>query len=438
MTTKGLVFVVDDDADHLAAASDLIEAGGLAVQSFGTAADALAALEGADPDAVVTDLRMPGMDGFGLIAALKARGGDHPVILLTGHGDVAQAVRAIREGAEDFLEKPYDAGHLLLVIGRTIRARAVRAELRRLKSRLPADMILGDSPVIAALRDKIAALAALDVDVVVSGETGTGKELVARALHVGGPRGQHAFVAVNCAALPEALFEIEMFGHAAGAFPGAATDRPGKIERASGGTLLLDEVEAMPPAIQAKMLRVLEERAVERLGEHRLRPLNLRVVATSKVDLRAMTYDGSFRADLFYRLAGVEVATPPLSEITGDIPLLFAHFTAEAARRHSRPVPEIPFALRGKLARQPWPGNARELRGAAERFVLGLGAGGDTEAAPEEALGTTLPDRLAAFEAREIRAALDRCRGNTERAADLLGLPRRTLTDKMRRLDIRP
>ena len=219
MSGRGLVFVVDDDADHLDAASDLIEAGGYAVRSFASAAEALAGLESSDPDAVVTDLRMPGMDGFGLIAALRERGGDHPVIVLTGHGDVAQAVRAIRDGAEDFLEKPYDAGHLPPVIARTVKARATRVELSRLKARPAAEAILGDSPAMSELRARVAALAALDVDVVVTGETGTGKELIARALHAGGPRGGHAFVALNCAALPEALFEIEMFGHAAGAFP---------------------------------------------------------------------------------------------------------------------------------------------------------------------------------------------------------------------------
>jgi two-component system C4-dicarboxylate transport response regulator DctD len=437
MNGKGLVFVVDDDADHLAAASDLIEAGGHDVKSFASAAEALGALDTADPDTVVSDLRMPGMDGLGLLAALKDRGGDHPLIVLTGHGDVAQAVRAIRDGAEDFLEKPYDARHLLLVIARTVRARATRRELSRLKARLPGETILGDSPAMVDLRARIAALAPVDVDVVVTGETGTGKELVARALHAGGPRRDHAYVALNCAALPEALFEIEMFGHVAGAFPGAVSDKAGKLEGASGGTLVLDEVEAMPPALQAKMLRVLEERAVERLGENRLRPLDLRVIAISKVDLKAKTHDGSFRADLCYRLSGVEIATPPLREITADIPLLFAHFAAEAAVRHGRSLPDIPFALRGRLARYAWPGNARELRGAAERFVLGIGQAGTVEATPEDVLGTRLADRLVAFETREIRLALEQCRGNTERAAERLGIPRRTLNDKMKRLDIR-
>lgn len=430
---NGLVFVVDDDADHLAAASDLIETGGHRVRSFGSAAAALDALD-ENPAVIVTDLRMPGMDGFGLIAALKDRGGDHPVIVMTGHGDISQAVRAIRDGAEDFLEKPYDAGHLLLVIERTLKARATRDELHRLRSAMAPQAMLGDSPAMTDLRQRIAALAPLDVDVVVTGETGTGKELVARALHAQSHRANGAYVALNCAALPESLFEIEIFGHAAGAFPGAATDRPGKLELASGGTLVLDEVEAMPMPVQAKLLRALQERSIERLGENRLRPLDLRVVAISKADLKALSYEGTFRPDLYYRLAGAEVTTTPLTGMAGDAPLLFAHFANLAAARTGGTLPEITFAIRRALARRAWPGNVRELKAAAERFALGI----DTETgdSPRAVTGETLSDRLADFEAREIQAALDSCRGNTERAAQLLGLPRRTLNDKMKRLGI--
>ncbi|MDI3336068.1 sigma-54 dependent transcriptional regulator [Defluviimonas aestuarii] len=430
---SALVFVVDDDADHLAAASDLIETGGHRVRAFGSAAAALDALD-EDPGVIVTDLRMPGMDGFGLIVALKDRGGDHPVIVMTGHGDITQAVRAIRDGAEDFLEKPYDAGHLLLVIERTLKARATRDELHRLRSAMAPQAILGDSPAMTDLRQRIAALAPLDVDVVVTGETGTGKELVARALHAQSHRAAGAYVALNCAALPEALFEMEIFGHGSGAFPGATADRPGKLELASGGTLVLDEVEAMPLPVQAKLLRALQERSVERLGENRLRPLDLRVVAISKADLKALSYEGTFRPDLYYRLAGTEIATTPLSGMAGDIPLLFAHFANFAAARTSRTLPEITFAIRRALARRAWPGNVRELKAAAERFALGI----DTETgdSPRAVTGETLSDRLADFEAREIQAALDSCRGNTERAAQLLGLPRRTLNDKMKRLGI--
>jgi two-component system C4-dicarboxylate transport response regulator DctD len=428
------IFVVDDDADHLAALTDLAEVGGHEVRGFLRAEDAAVALASTPPDALITDLRMPGMDGFALLNHIREAGLDLPVIMLTGHGDVAHAVRAIQSGAEDFLEKPYDSNHLLMVLDRVLRARATRAEVTRLQQALhqQSGTILGESPPIAALRTKLQALAPLDVDVVLTGETGTGKELAARSLHSVSPRAAGPYVALNCAALPASLFELEIFGHAAAAFPGAA-EKPGKLEAASGGVLVLDEVEAMPLSLQAKLLRALQERVVERLGENRLRPLNLRVIATSKSDLRAMVQAGTFRADLFYRLAGVEVTLPPLRSLGSDIPLIFAHYTALTARRYGRIIPEVGFAQRRDLMRHDWPGNMRELKAAAERLAMGL------ETAPTAPLPEgSLPERLAEFEAREIRAALEAAKGATERAAQSLGLPRRTLADKMARLGIRP
>lgn len=431
------LFVVDDDADHLAAVCDLMGAAGHDVQGFGDAQSALAAVAHLPPDLILTDLRMPGMDGMGLLAALRAQGTDVPVIMLTGHGDVVHAVQAIRAGAEDFLEKPYDGVHLMMVIARALAARATRAEVGRLQSVLAegaGTSLLGRSPAIARLRDRIEALAPLDVDVVITGETGTGKELVARALHAGSARARGPYVAVNCAALPEAMFESLMFGHAAGAFPGAGPARAGKIEAAMGGTLMLDEVEAMPLPLQAKLLRVLQERQVERLGEHDLRPVDLRVISTSKTDLRAASAEGGFRADLFYRLAGAELSTPRLGDMGDDIALIFAHYAQLAARRYGRPDPEVPYGLRRALQRRAWPGNVREIKAAAEAHALGLlEMRGDEAALPD----ATLADKLADFEAREIMAALARHRGNTVRAAQTLGLPRRTLNDKMRRLGLR-
>lgn len=425
------LFVVEDDADHLAALCDLMQAAGHRAQGFADAAAALAALPGAAPDLVLTDLRMPGMDGLALLQAVKALPLDLPVILLTGHGDVSHAVQAIRAGAEDFLEKPYDARHLVAVVARALAARATRAEVGRLQQVLAetaAATILGQSRALRALRDRIAALAPLDIDVLITGETGTGKELVARALHAASPRAAAPFVAVNCAALPEPMFETLMFGHAAGAFPGAGEARPGKMEAAQGGTMLLDEVEAMAPALQAKLLRALQERAVERLGENGLRPLDLRIIATSKVALRGAE---GLRPDLFFRLAGAELFTPPLREAAEDIPLIFGHYAQLAARRYGRPDPQIPWPLQQALKRRAWPGNMRELKAAAEAHALGL-----LELRADESPvlpDLVLADRVAAFEAREIAATLDRHRGNTLRAAESLGIPRRTLNDKMRR-----
>ncbi|MGO4851567.1 sigma-54-dependent transcriptional regulator [Phaeovulum sp. W22_SRMD_FR3] len=428
-----VLFVVDDDTDHLAALCDLMQAAGHVARGFSGGAAALAAME-TPPDLLITDLRMPDMDGQALLTAIKAGAGDLPVIVLTGHGDVGHAVQAIRAGAEDFLEKPYDASHLVAVVARALAARATRTEVARLQQIIAegaAATILGASRAMQAFRAGIAALAPLDLDVVITGETGTGKELAARALHAGSPRAAAPFVAVNCAALPEAMFETLMFGHAEGAFAGAGAARPGKLEAAEGGTLLLDEIEAMPLALQAKLLRVLQERAVERLGENGLRPVNIRVIATSKIDLQAAVAAQTFRPDLYYRLAGAVLQTPNLRVAATDIPLIFSHYSQLAARRYGRADPPLNFMLMQHLKDRVWHGNVRELRAAAEAHALGLydGRGDDVPMLAEE----TLAEKLAGFEKREIAAALDRHRGNTLRVADALGLPRRTLNDKMRR-----
>ncbi|MBR9893377.1 sigma-54-dependent Fis family transcriptional regulator [bacterium] len=430
-----LIHVVEDDRDHRVALCDLIEAAGHRAEAFPDGAAALAATS--RPDLILTDLRMPGIDGQQLLEAARDRDPDCPVVLISGHGDLAQAVQAMRAGAEDFLEKPYDGMHLLTVIERGLRNRAARAEIGRLQERITRrdeGGLLGQSVAMATLRARINAIGPTDLDVVVTGETGTGKELVARALHAAGPRATGPFVAVNCAALPESLFEIEIFGHVAGAFPGAQ-DKPGKLEAASGGTLMLDEVEAMPAAIQPKLLRALQERSVERLGENRLRPLDLRIIATSKTDLRPLTLDGSFRADLFYRLAGAEIAVEPLRVLGDDIALLFSHYAALAAARYGRETPKVDYTLRQRLQRRAWPGNVRELKALAERFALGLDLPEGSAAPSVEP--ESLSARVAAFEAREIRLALERCRGNTERAAKALGMARRTLNDKVSRYGIR-
>ncbi len=430
-----LIHVVEDDRDHRVALCDLIEAAGHRAEAFPDGAAALAATS--RPDLILTDLRMPGIDGQQLLETIRDRDPDCPVVLISGHGDLTQAVQAMRAGAEDFLEKPYDGMHLLTVIERGLRNRAARAEIGRLQERITRrdeGGLLGQSSAMAALRARINAIGPTDLDVVVTGETGTGKERVARALHAAGPRAGGPFVAVNCAALPESLFEIEIFGHVAGAFPGAQ-DKPGKLEAASGGTLMLDEVEAMPAAIQPKLLRALQERSVERLGENRLRPLDLRIIATSKTDLRPLTLDGSFRADLFYRLAGAEIAVEPLRVLGDDIALLFSHYAALAAARYGRETPKVDYTLSQRLQRRAWPGNVRELKALAERFALGLDLPEGPTAASAEP--ESLAARVAAFEAREIRLALERCRGNTERAAKALGMARRTLNDKVSRYGIR-
>lgn len=427
------IFIVDDDADHLSALADLVEASGYRVEAFASAGAALNGMA-ADPDLVISDLRMPEMDGIAFLTALRGMKNTVPVVVLTGHGDVGHAVEAMRAGAEDFLEKPYDSAHLLAVVRRALEAQAARREVARLQSALAerADVsILGKSRAMRDFRKRIAALASVDLDVVITGETGTGKELAARAIHAASARSDGPFVALNCAVLPENMAETLLFGHGAGAFAHDTGGRIGKLEAAHGGTLMLDEVETMPMAIQAKLLRVLQERSFERMGDTVSQPLDVRVIATTKSNLRLLD---AFRPDLFFRLAGAELSTPTLHEAGEDIPLIFTHYAQLAARRYGRADPDLPWALSRKLKRQAWSGNVRELKTSAEAFALGLFEFEGTNAPAPGPM--TLADRVSEFEAREIAVVLDAHGGNTLRAAETLGLPRRTLNDKMRRYGI--
>ncbi len=424
------IYIVDDDADHLSALCDLVQTSGFTVRAFALAEDALGAMVD-DPDLIISDLRMPKMDGIAFLKEVKAQNFGVPVVLLTGHGDIGHAVEAIRAGAEDFLEKPYDSAHLLAVVRRALEAQAARREVARLQTVLAehADVsILGKSRAMREFRKRIAALASVDLDVVITGETGTGKELAARAIHAAGTRRDGPFVALNCAALPEAMAETILFGHGAGVFAHDSKGRVGKLEAAHGGTLMLDEVETMHAPIQAKLLRVLQERSIERMGETAARPLDVRVIATSKTNLRQLD---TFRPDFYFRLAGTELTTPTLHEAGEDIPLIFAHYAQLAARRYGRADPEVPWALAQKLKRLAWTGNVRELKTSAEAYALGIF---DIGGVAGPSVGPmTLAERVSEFEAREISAVLDTHAGNTLRAAETLGLPRRTLNDKMRR-----
>ena len=314
----------------------------------------------------------------------------------------------------------------------------MKQEISRLRSLVggegEANAIIGDSPAIRDLRSRVETLADVDIDVLVIGETGTGKELVAQALHRLSRRTGAPFVAINCGALPESIFESEIFGHVKGAFTGALADREGKFEHAAGGTVFLDEIESMPLGLQAKILRVLQERTIERLGENRLRPVDVRIVAAAKSDRAADIAAGRFREDLFYRLATVDIRIPPLRQRRDDIGLLFGHFAALAAQRYGRPVRAVPASRIAVLQQQEWRGNVRELKAQAERFALGLDE--PTPAAADAPLSSdtlALPDRLAAYEAHAIAEALDRNGGNTARAAASLGIPLRTLNEKMSR-----
>ncbi|NUB09453.1 sigma-54-dependent Fis family transcriptional regulator [Azospirillum sp. Vi22] len=440
----GSVLFVDDERSVRLAGQQALELAGFDVTACDGAERALRHLGRDWPGALVTDVRMPQIDGLELMERTLALDPELPVILITGHGDVPMAVEAMRRGAYDFLEKPFPSDRLVEVTRRAVEKRRLVLENRRLRDQLaglPAgetSPIVGRTPGIERLRGAIAAVADTDADVLVLGETGTGKEMVARALHAGSGRRKHPFVALNCGAMPEAIFESELFGHEAGAFTGAGKRRVGRIEHASGGTLFLDEIESMPLSLQVKLLRVIQERVVEPLGSNELIPVDLRVVAATKVDLRKAASEGKFREDLYYRLNVVVVTIPPLRDRREDIPLLFQHFVLQAAARYNR-EPRAPSPAQvQRLAAHDWPGNVRELRNAADRFVLGLddalsAVGGAAPAMAAGRSGLSLAEQVDLFEKSLIESELARCKGSVKAAIEALNIPRKTFYDKLKR-----
>ena len=435
------VILVDDEEMIRISMEQTLSLAGIAVEAYGSAEEALPAIARDYSGIVVSDVRLPRRDGLMLLADVRRRDPELPVVLVTGHGDIAMAVAAMREGAYDFIEKPFVNDAFVEVVRRALEKRALVIENRRLRSALGRGearegaierCLVGQSPAMRRLRDDVAALARMHADVLVLGETGAGKEQVARALHEGGDRAAKPFVAVNCGAIPESMFESEMFGHEAGAFTGAAKRRIGKIEHASGGTLFLDEVESMPLPMQVKLLRVLQDRRIERLGSNTGIPVDLRVVAATKEDLGALAESGRFRKDLVFRLDVVTLALPPLRERREDIPLLFELFLVQAAVKYQRPVVAVPPSLRRALMLADWPGNVRELKNAAERYVLGF-LSPDLAPAGEAPGLDALLDRV---ERLVIEDALKAAGQRIAEAARALGLPRKTLSDRMRRLGL--
>ena len=337
---SGPVIFVDDDPDLRRATVQMLKLAGFGVQAFDGAEAALAAIPADFEGPVVTDIRMPRMSGLQLFERVRAIDPELPVLLVTGHADVEGAVAAIKDGAYDFISKPFDGERLATAVAHAAEKRRLVLENRRLRAaaaQLPAGLpLVGDTPGIRRLRDTIRQVADADVDVLVLGETGSGKDVVAQLLHQWSRRRANHFVALNCGALPETVLESELFGHEAGAFTGADRKRVGRIEHANGGTLFLDEIEVCPPAIQVKLLRVLETREVEPLGTNERRKLDLRIVAATKIDLGDPATRAGFRDDLYYRLNVVALRIPPLRERRGDVPLLFAHFLHRAADRFHR------------------------------------------------------------------------------------------------------
>lgn len=432
------VLLLDDDPHLRTALSQTFDLAGLSVQALASAEGLLEQVSRDWAGIIVSDIRMPGMDGLALLRQIKSFDPELPVLLITGHGDVPLAVEAMRSGAYDFLQKPFAREQLLDSIHRALELRRLVLENRSLRLEL-ADRselgarLLGPSKQIQHLRQQVGALAITNADVLVWGETGSGKEVVARALHSLSSRRDGPFVAINAGALAENLVESELFGHEAGAFTGANKRRIGKFEYANGGTIFLDEIESMSLDVQVKILRLLQERVVERMGSNEQLPLDIRVIAATKEDLREAADQGRFRADLYYRLNVAQLRIPALRERKDDILPLFQHFLDKACERNNLPLKEMTAQDRLELLAHTWPGNVRELQNAAERYALGLAITISSSAEESYTTKVGLSAQVEAFEKAMIAAELGKAHTSLRSVAEALGIPRKTLHDKLRK-----
>ena len=443
---KARILVVEDDVEMLALLREELGEAGFDVLARSSAREALEEIRTHAVDAVVTDLVMPGMRGEELLRRLRAAVPHVPVVIMTAFGSIESAVEAMREGAYHYVTKPFRIEQLVATLENAMAENRLRRELLELAAVAPGRTgIVAQSPGMRRTLDLVLRAAPADTPVLVLGESGTGKELIARALHAAGPRRDRPFVAVNCSAIPETLLESQLFGHRRGAFTDAREDRRGLFQEADGGTILLDEIGDMAPALQAKLLRVLQEKEVRPLGAAAPEPVDVRVIAATHRDLEALCAEGRFRHDLYYRLNVIAVRVPPLRERPEDLLPLVAHFLAKHGRRLGRPDVTISLEAMELIRRHTWPGNVRELENAIERaLVLGRGAVVHVEDLPDDLRQSLLgaPDTgpvrlLADLEREQIIRALRAARGNKTAAARLLGLDRKTLYRKLEVYEIR-
>lgn len=435
------IILIDDDKYIRHSITQLMELEDIAMTAYADAVSALEQLQQDKPGVIISDIKMPGMDGMQLLNRVQEIDSAIPVILITGHGDIATAVQAMRDGAYDFLEKPFSNDKLLDVTRRAIDKRLLTLENRQLKRELelhktPGRRIIGKSAAIRQLRTQVTRFAAVDADILLLGETGAGKDLVARTIHELSQRSNKPYVAINCGAIPEQTIESELFGHDPGAFTGASQKRVGRFEFANGGTVFLDEIESMPLQLQVKLLRVLQERVVEPLGSNRQIALDIRVIAATKVELTQAIAEATFRADLYYRLNVITIQIPALRDYLEDLPLLFHHYALLAADRYNCEAPQPSAEQLQQLLSHTWPGNVRELKNAADRFVLLAGDSSSLALQPANAAsnpGSSLPEQVERFERSMIEQALIRNNGVINATMEELGLARKTLYDKMRK-----
>lgn len=452
------VLIVDDEAKMRDVLSMAIEQLGYRALSASDGLEALGVIEGGEVDLVLSDLRMPVMDGAALLERVVADHPGLPVVIMTAHSNVKDAVRSIKDGAYDYVAKPFEIGEIERVLGNAAKLRAVTRENQRLRDELTErysfDTLIGASDAFRGVIAAIGEVCETRANVLITGESGTGKEVVARAIHFNSPRRNRAFVAVNCSAIPETLLESELFGHVRGAFTGAVTGRTGRFEQADGGTLFLDEIGDMPVLMQAKILRVLQERVYEPLGSTTQRQADVRIIAATNRNLDEAIQAGSFREDLYYRLNVFPIALPPLRERAEDVLLLADHFLHHFGTSMGRRLTGFTERARAALTAYPWPGNIRELQNAIERAVIrarqpvidaadlpgGTRDGGlavAEEARGIQLTGLPLDDELARIERDLILAALDQTGGIQVKAAELLGINERSLWHRIKKLDIR-
>ena len=449
------VLLVEDEAPLRQALAEQLSDHGYAVEQAESGETALARLTDFAFDVIITDLRLPGINGSEVIDAALDRYPDIIAIVITGYGTVKDAVEAIKRGASDFVSKPFQIDELLHALSAALEQRRLKSENAYLRAQLDEryrfEGLIGKSPAMKRLFQLLETVAGTNSTILITGETGTGKEVVARAIHHNSPRKTYRFVALNCSAIPETLLEAEIFGHVRGAFTGAIGNREGRLEQSHRGTLFLDEVGTMSAALQMKLLRVLQEREFERVGDSKTIKVDVRVIAATNSNLQRMVAEGLFREDLYYRLNVIPVQLPPLRERRDDIPLLVQHFLDKFCSGRPTPVTVSQDAMR-RLMSYAWPGNVRQLENATERAVAFGGSRGQLEAAdlPPEVAGAEPPTVTASLALPEdgvdldafvsnierelIQRSLERTGGNKGQAARLLNLKRTTLVEKLKRM----
>ncbi|MBI2898123.1 MAG: sigma-54-dependent Fis family transcriptional regulator [Deltaproteobacteria bacterium] len=445
MDSRGRILIVDDEANARTALAELLREEGFSVETAADGFKALPKLADFGPDLLLTDLRMPGMDGLELMKKSREQDPERIVVVMTAYGAIASAVEAMREGAADYLTKPINVEELVLVLNRELERKRLRAEAGQLRERLAArhriQNIVGASPAMQSVFDSILQVAPSRASVLISGESGTGKELVAAAIHEHSPRSSGPFVKLHCAALAETLLESELFGHERGAFTGAVSRRDGRFHQADRGTLFLDEIGEISAATQVKLLRFLQEHEFERVGGNQTIRVDVRIIAATNRDLLQRVKDGVFREDLYYRLNVVSIEVPPLRKRPSDIPMLAMHFLQRYGRENGKELTGFTDGALQRLARYPWPGNVRELENAVERAVV-VSRGAEVRAedlspsiGPGEAAADGMPQvpgaTLADLEKYAILKTLEHTGGSTSRAAEILGISTRKIQYKL-------